>query len=60
MCSDDVAKAVRGSFDLIVTCVSCGSQNVRIKFYEGFVHDCGGDTGGLTITCHACKSETEL
>jgi DNA-directed RNA polymerase subunit RPC12/RpoP len=39
-----------------ITCKKCLSKNVDISFYAGFIHDCGGDTGSLSIECNDCGS----
>lgn len=41
------------------TCKECGSQDIAFEFYAGFVHDCGGDTGGLSVICKNCGATVE-
>ena len=43
-----------------ITCKLCGSENVTVSFYAGYIHDCGGDTGSLSVVCEKCKVEVEV
>lgn len=53
-----VTDQILKSFD--VSCAMCGSDNVIIEFSAGYVHDCGGDTGSLTIECKVCRKQVSV
>lgn len=42
-----------------IKCKNCGSTDIDFSFYSGFVHDCGGDAGSLTISCNTCGNKIE-
>jgi hypothetical protein len=51
----DITDKVKEKFT--ITCNACGSNDVSIDFYAGFIHDSGGDCGYLSISCNACLDE---
>lgn len=53
----DISQKVKETF--FITCRSCGSSEVVIDFYAGFVHDSGADCGNLSIVCLSCLAEVD-
>lgn len=53
----DISQKVKDNFS--ITCKACGSSDVAIYFYAGFVHDSGGDCGSFSIECLTCKAEID-
>jgi hypothetical protein len=42
-----------------IKCKKCGSENVTLSFYPGFVYDGGGSTGNISVECNNCLSKVE-
>lgn len=43
-----------------IACKKCGSKNVDIDFYKGFVSSECGDVGSLSVECKDCGNEVGL